>query len=99
MVRSGCVKRRRFAASPTMMLPSASRLTTEGHSVEPYGPGIHFGSFVCGSIYATRLLVVPKSIPTIRVMVKTAGLRSKRPALQELLLNVVDQVADIRAAI
>ena len=30
MVRSGCVSRRRRAGSPTMMLPSGSRLTTEG---------------------------------------------------------------------
>src|SRR5277367_5234895 len=98
MERSGCVSNRRRAASPTMMLPSASRLTTEGHNVEPYGPGIHFGSFVWASMYATRLLVVPRSIPTILLMVKTAGLRGKRPALQELLLNVFYQVPDVRAA-
>src|SRR5467141_2841610 len=49
-----------------MMLPSASRLTTEGQSVLPEGPGIHFGSPVFASMYATRLLVVPRSIPTVR---------------------------------
>src|SRR5260370_628967 len=47
------------------MFPSGSRLTTEGQSVEPCGPTIHFGCLVCGSRYATRLLVVPRSIPTI----------------------------------
>ncbi len=31
-------------ASPTMIEPSASTLTTEGHSGVPYGPGIHFGA-------------------------------------------------------
>src|SRR6266478_1723524 len=47
------------------MFPSGSRLTMEGQRVEPCGPTIHFGCFVCGSRYATRLLVVPRSIPTI----------------------------------
>src|SRR4030081_581244 len=66
MVRSGWGRRRGRAGSPTMMLPSGSRLTTEGHSVELYGPGIHLGWPVCASTYATRLLVVPRSIPTMR---------------------------------
>src|SRR5438552_392381 len=61
MVRSGWVRRRRRAASPTTILPSRSMLTTEGQSVLPYGPVIHTGLFVCGSRNATRLLVVPSS--------------------------------------
>src|SRR6266851_325275 len=65
MVRSGWVINRRRAGSPTIIFPSGSRLTTEGHKVEPCVPTIHFGCFVCGSRYATRLLVVPRSIPTI----------------------------------
>src|SRR6266849_7161714 len=65
MVRSGCVNKRRRADSPTTMFPSRSRLTTDGQSVDPCGPTMHFGCLVCGSRYATRLLVVPRSIPTI----------------------------------
>src|SRR5689334_20958114 len=65
MVRSGWVSRRRPAGSPTITLPSGSRLTTEGQRVDPDGPGIHFGAPVCGSMCATRLFVVPRSIPTV----------------------------------
>src|ERR1700683_1070049 len=49
-----------------MILPSSSTLTTDGQSGEPYGPGIHFGAPVCGSRYAIRLKVVPRSMPTTR---------------------------------
>src|SRR5882672_5423239 len=97
MVRSGCVSNRRRAGSPTMMLPSGSTLTMDGQSVEPYGPGIHFGWPVCASRYATRLFVVPRSIPTILPMAKIR--RGKSPALQKLLLNVGDQIPDVGAAI
>src|ERR1700687_3039480 len=65
MVRSGWVSNRRRAGSPTIIFPSGTRLTIEGQSVEPCGPTMHFGCFVGGSRYATRLLVVPRSIPTI----------------------------------
>src|SRR6266853_4322963 len=97
MVRSGCVRSLLMAASPTTMVPSASRLTTEGQSVLPYGPGMHFGWPVCGSRYATRLFVVPRSIPTILPMMKTW--KGLSPPLQKLLLNVGNQIPDIRAAI
>src|SRR6266478_372173 len=97
MVRSGWVRNRRRAGSPTMMLPSGSTLTMDGQRVEPYGPGIHFGWPVVASIYATRLFVVPRSIPTVRPMWKTAG--AKAPALHKLLLNVGDQIPDVGAAI
>src|SRR6266403_119812 len=109
MVRSGCVRRRRRAGSPTMTLPSGSRLTTEGQSVLPYGPGIHFGRPVCGSVYATRLLVVPRSIPTMRpisvfntqssVISQKAKARINRLELQQFLLNVGHQIPNVRAAI
>src|ERR1700683_4846132 len=49
-----------------MILPSSSTLTTDGQSGEPYGPGIHFGAPVCGSRYAIKLKVVPRSMPTTR---------------------------------
>src|SRR6202030_87997 len=78
-VRSGWVSRRRRAGSPTTMLPSGSRLTTEGQSVEPFGPGIHFGSPVCGSTYATRLFVVPRSIPTVRAICLDLAGANERP--------------------
>src|SRR6266853_4519843 len=97
MVRSGCVRSLLMAASPTTMVPSASRLTTEGQSVLPYGPGIHFGWPVCGSRYATRLLVVPRSIPTILPMIETR--RAEALPLQKLLLNVGDQIPYVRTAI
>src|SRR5258708_35993733 len=89
MVRSGWVSRRRRAGSPTMMLPSGSRLTTEGQSVEPDGPAIQFGSPVCGSMYATRLLVVPRSIPTVRAICN----------LQQLFRDVGHQISNIGASI
>src|SRR5579859_2315109 len=90
MLRSACVSKRRRAGSPTMTLPSASRLTTDGQSVEPLGPEIHFGAPVCGSMYATRLFVVPRSIPTVRPMAA---------ALPNFLLDVGYQVPYVRAAI
>src|SRR5580700_1308426 len=102
MLRSDCVSKRRRAGSPTMMLSSGSRLTTEGHSVLPFGPGIHFGVPVCGSVYATRLLVVPRSIPTILpifVEYFCKSPRSRRPRLQQFPLNVVDQIPNVRTAI
>src|SRR6266404_4669165 len=79
MVRSGCVSKRRRAGSPTMMLPSGSRLTTEGQSVEPFGPGIHFGVLVCESMYATRLFVVPRSIPTVRAICQDLAGADEKP--------------------
>jgi hypothetical protein len=36
--------------------------------VLPLGPTMHFGALVAGSTYATRLFVVPRSIPTILPM-------------------------------
>src|SRR5260370_9767237 len=72
-----------------MMLPSGSRLTTEGQSVEPDGPAIQFGSPVCGSMYATRLLVVPRSIPTVRAICN----------LQQLFRDVGHQISSIGASI
>src|SRR5690242_21340382 len=71
------------------MPPSASRLTTEGQSVLPNGPGMHFGSPVFASTYATRLFVVPRSIPTVRPISE----------LRQFLLHVHDKIANIRAAI
>src|SRR5215470_5545285 len=90
MVRSGCVSKRRRAGSPTMMLPSGSRLTTEGQSVPPYGPVMQAGFFVCGSKYATRLLVVPKSIPTMRAICLSLG---------QFFRDVCNEIAQVRAAI
>src|SRR6266568_3465619 len=71
----------RRAASPTMIFPSGSRLTMDGQSVEPCGPSIHFGVFVRGSRYATRLLVVPRSIPTMRPMSVSSD---RRPVAGEI---------------
>src|SRR5207253_9772215 len=87
IVRSGCLSRRRFAGSPTTMPPSASMLTTDGHSGDPNGPGIHFGCPLCASVYATRLFVVPRSIPTIRPI--------PRSNLRQLFGDVCDQIPDV----
>src|SRR5260370_30395867 len=106
MLRSGCVSKRRRAGSPTIIPPSGSMLTTEGQSVLPDGPGIHLGCPVCASTYATRLLVVPRSIPTILPMKVFSNqfsvLSNPRPKvckLQQLLLDVYYQIPDIRTAI
>src|SRR5690242_1578603 len=71
------------------MPPSASRLTTEGQSVLPNGPGMHFGSPVFASTYATRLFVVPRSIPTVRPISE----------LRQFLLNVHNKIPNIRPAV
>src|ERR1700693_1906527 len=91
MVRSGWVSRRRRAGSPTTMLPSGSRLTTDGHNVLPCGPTIHRGCSVAGSTQATRLYVVPRSIPTMRPMLPLSP--------RELFLDVGHQIPDVRTAI
>src|SRR5438445_394576 len=64
----GEAARRRLLTQPERPIYSVKRLMMDGQSVEPCGPSIHFGVFVCGSRYAARLLVVPRSIPTMRPM-------------------------------
>src|SRR5712692_9963501 len=54
----------RRAASPTR-IPAGVKLTIEGSSARPSASGITRGSPVRSSTYATRLLVVPRSIPTM----------------------------------
>src|SRR5713101_1271335 len=91
MVRSGCVSNRARAGSPTITFPSGSTLTTEGQSIEPCGPGIHFGSPVCASMYAIRLNVVPRSIPTTRPIFFSG--------LCQFFLYAGDEIADIAASV
>src|ERR1700734_1868713 len=74
MVSSGSVSNRSRASSPTIIFPLAPTLTTDGKSDEPYGPGIVFGAPVCASRYATRLYVVPRSIPTTLPMIPLRSL-------------------------
>ena len=52
------------AGLPTRTLPPSSKYTTEGTRLRPSAPGITRG--VPFSTMATRLFVVPRSIPTIR---------------------------------
>src|SRR5208337_2951317 len=106
MERSGWISKRRRAGSPTMMLPSTSMLTMDGHSVLPEGPGIHLGSPVCASTYATRLFVVPRSMPTVFPMrscklpvIRFQSELGPTTTLQQFLLNVDHQVANVRAAV
>src|SRR5437899_8661667 len=91
MVRSGCVSSLLRACSPTTIVPSVSALTTDGQRVFPVGPGIHFGWPVCESTYATRLFVVPRSIPTMRPI--------PRLCLCQFFLHAYDQIANVRAAV
>src|SRR5580700_5067577 len=111
MVRSGLVSRRARAGSPTIILPSSSTLTTEGQSVEPYGPGIHFGAPVCGSRYAIRLKVVPRSMPTTRPIFPLSKnswrklprrlllQRATYLSVGQLFLHAGYQVADVASAV
>jgi hypothetical protein len=60
---SGYRLMRSLAVSPTYTFPSSSTLTTEGVRFFPSLLGMIFGP---SSVkYAIKLLVVPKSIPTI----------------------------------
>src|SRR5256885_4344647 len=100
MLRSGCVRSLLRAASPTTMVPSTSRLTTEGQSVDPYGPGTQTGRPAWLSQQATKLFVVPRSIPTILPMIVTRNPQgAKAPALQKLLFYVGDQIPYIGTTI
>src|ERR1700741_4053752 len=76
-----------------MMLPAGSRLTTEGQSVEPFGPGIHVGSPVFGSTYATRLLVVPRSIPTVRGICLNLDSANEKPQVHKPDLSYREPLA------
>ena len=66
-VACGAVRSRSRAASPTSIVPSSATLTTEGVSVWPSRLGIRRVSPLIN--WATRLLVVPKSMPICAVMV------------------------------
>src|SRR6266850_316549 len=55
----------RRAASPTTM-PSGVKATTDGRSGRPSASGMTRGNPVASSTYATRLLVVPRSMPMMR---------------------------------
>src|SRR3970282_2146199 len=65
MVRAGFRTSCRLAASPTR-IPSAVNATTEGRRTCPSASGMTLGK--PPSMYATRLLVVPRSMPTMRDM-------------------------------
>ena len=61
-LREGAVSSRRCASRPTKNVPSSPRDTTDGTSASPEA-----SRMTCGTpsrTYATRLLVVPRSIPT-----------------------------------
>src|SRR5947208_1037980 len=78
----------RFAASPTTT-PSVVNDTTDGRSTRPSWSGITRGSPVFSSTYATRLLVVPRSMPTMRDIAFQA--------FPEGVVQVVDHRAEVRA--
>src|SRR3990167_791866 len=86
--RSGGRTSGRRAASPTSA-PSGVNATIDGRSVCPSRSGTTRGSPVFSSTNATRLLVVPRSMPTMRDMAFLA--------LPQRLGEVVDDRSQIRA--
>jgi hypothetical protein len=60
-VRCGCVMSRSFAICPTRISPFSSTLTTDGVLLALIAFGIISGPFSLQ--YATRLFVVPRSMP------------------------------------
>src|SRR3990167_2952379 len=75
-------------AGPPTSTPSGVNATMDGRSPWPSASGITRGSPVFSSTYATRLLVVPRSMPTIRDM-SVLTLSERGP-------QVVDHRAEIR---
>src|SRR3972149_5990853 len=87
MVQAGFRTSCRLAASPTR-IPSAVNATTEGRRTCPAASGMTLGR--PPSMYATRLLVVPRSMPTMRDM---------GPAvLSQRVAEIVDDRGQIGAA-
>src|SRR6266508_2808371 len=84
MVRAGLRASCRRAASPTMT-PSPVNATIDGRSTRPSASGITFGT--PPSTYATKLLVVPRSMPTMRDMALFA--------LSERVVQVVDHGREV----
>src|SRR6266850_4541202 len=82
----------RRAASPTTM-PSGVNATTDGRSGRPSASGITRGNLVASSTYATRLLVVPRSMPMMRdtLVLSLGGL-----VLAQRLGQVLDHGAEVR---
>src|SRR3990167_2070666 len=78
----------RRAASPTST-PSGVNATIDGRSVRPSASGITRGRPAVPSTNATRLLVVPRSMPTMRDMAFLA--------LSQRLGEVVDDRREVRA--
>src|SRR5437773_11470303 len=76
----------RRARSPTST-PSAVNDTIDGSRTRPSSSGITRGSPVVSSTYATRLFVVPRSMPMMRDM-RLSG---------ECLGEIVDDGAEVRA--
>src|SRR5204863_4129815 len=79
----------RLAGSPTSV-PCGVNATTEGSKARPSRSGITRGSPVFSSTYATRLFVVPRSMPMMRDM--------SLLTLPEGDGQVVDDRAQVRAA-
>src|SRR5215472_10167576 len=67
MLRSGCVMSSSRARFPTTISPDSLTETTLGTSLSPSAPGMILGPV--RSMKATRLLVVPRSMPTTRSLV------------------------------
>src|SRR5437016_6080868 len=82
--RCGAVSRRRCASRPTKIVPSSPIDTTDGTSASPLSSRMTTG--LPSSTYATRLFVVPRSIPTTLPMGGHRG---------HLALNGRKQVVDV----
>src|SRR5947209_2787733 len=66
----------RRAASPTTM-PSGAKPTMDGSSRRPSRSAMTTGRPVRSSTYATRLFVVPRSMPTMRAMLLLGSLAQR----------------------
>ena len=64
-VRAGSVSKNERAASPTVICPWSPKCIIDGTKEYPLTSFNTTGCLVSGCTNATRLLVVPKSIPTI----------------------------------
>src|SRR2546423_402117 len=64
-VSNGCDAARARAAAPTITVPSSTNETTDGSSTSPVS-GCDSTRGPCSSSTATRLFVVPRSMPTVR---------------------------------
>src|SRR5216683_3733890 len=93
--RSGVSIKYLRAALPTMIFSFSSSATTDGTRFTPSSPGITTGELPC--INATRELVVPRSMPTMRLV--EAIQNDLKSSIPECLIHVSYQIPYVAAAV